>query len=135
MILGSDEYAALISHRERAFKSLYIFLVKKGAALKAAEPGTATILVFATPNPAEKDSLVTYNGESAKLAGEVGGCGLAELPIEEQLFGDCQAAMLAIGQYPDADAFKGVLASKAYEPLIPHRKRASKSLNVYTPTE
>ena len=87
-----------------------------------------TFIALGTPDPDQSDALKTYVEAAPKLLLAAGGVPVKRMKITETLLGEGGPATVFLMEFPSADAIKGVLASKEYQALIPHRDKGFKQV-------
>ena len=91
----------------------------------------ALLITLALPNPTEMETMGHYAERSFALASEYGAKVLARFSVTEHLYGTVPTAIVGIARFPSVETIKEMFDSDAYAPLIPHREKAIKVLNVY----
>ncbi len=81
-------------------------------------------VALGTLNPAEADAYQSYAGTAGPLLKEAGGRPRARMKVLEHLVGDPAPKTVMMMEFDSADAIRDVLASPAYQALVPLRDRA-----------
>ena len=82
------------------------------------------LIIIATINPSEKDSLTYYLQEMNKLYQEVGANQIKKYQITESLIGEETANLVSIMEFPNREAMEKVFKSEEYKKLVPYREKA-----------
>ena len=82
------------------------------------------LIIIATINPSETESLNYYMAEMNQLYSEVGAIPIDKYKVSETLIGEDQPNILAIIEFPNQEAIDKVFKSSKYKSLIPYRDKA-----------
>ena len=90
---------------------------------------SATLVVTATPNPDEMESMQEYLKGVMPLLLAAGGQLVKRLKVADVIKGD-PAGMAMVMDFPAGDAIADLFASEAYAALVPARDRGFTTMNV-----
>jgi len=132
-VFNSDEYKALLLHRDRAFSSLNIYVAQPGITSQAITSNKELLVTIAAPKMAEQETLNTYLQGAHALSKEYGINPIltAKFPIVEQLFGNCPASFIAFAESDKEGNLKSMFESEQYQQLISLRDKAFNSAEVF----
>ena len=82
------------------------------------------LIIIATINPTEKESLNYYLQQMNILYQEVGATPISKYKISEVLIGDNIPNLVSIMEFPNRESLDKVFKSEKYEALIPYRRKA-----------
>lgn len=91
----------------------------------------ATLVILATPNPANPDALGNYTAQAMPLLAAAGGRMSQRLGVAEQVAGDRQTAAVILMDFDTVEAARGVFAGAEYAALIPVRDEAFSQIDIY----
>lgn len=89
----------------------------------------ATLVVTATPNPAEMESVQSYLQGVMPLLLGAGGQLVKRLKVEGTILGN-SAGMVLVMEFKSADAIKAMFESNDYAELIPVRNKGFAEMNI-----
>ena len=126
----SEEYKVLIPYREKAFKSINLYISHPNQSV-AIEKDSEKAYQIVMGVPSDKEALGQYQQGAGPIAGKLGARPVAKVAIAETYMGDSPAAFMSIAEFANADDIKSFFSDEAYQPLVPLRDKALNELNVY----
>lgn len=89
----------------------------------------ATLIVTATPNPNEMESLQQYLTGVMPLLMQAGGQLVKRLKVEQVINGN-HSGMVLVMDFDSKEALSGMFASEEYKQLIPIRDKGFSQMNI-----
>ena len=129
-LLGSEDYQKLVPARDKALKSLNLYISQPGQVVPSLEADNRSLLITMAA-PADMEALQQYQQGAGPLSAKHGGKVLGKIAIAENFVGENPAAFLSIAEFPSDQAIKDFFNDEAYQSLIPLREKALSSLNLY----
>ncbi len=91
---------------------------------------SAFLLISGTPDPDKSVQLQEYVSKVMAIHAAAGGKAVGKYSISEQLVGDGGAKLMAIIEYPNAEAVRNVVESEAFNALNTLRDEVYLDLNL-----
>lgn len=89
-----------------------------------------TLIATAIPNPENMSDMKAYMEQAGPLFAALGASAPKRMKVQEVVAGD-PAAIVLVMDFPDRAAVSAMLASDAYQALIPVRSRGFKAMNIW----
>lgn len=89
-----------------------------------------TLLVTATPNPNEQESMQTYLTGVLPLLMGAGGQLVKRLKVQGAISGKPPYGMVSVMDFPDREKLEAMFASEAYAAILPARDKGFSTINI-----
>jgi len=93
------------------------------------------LMVEATPNPNDKEAMVSYLGQAPAITKKHGGVPVATYDVQSVMDDSDKAAVFAVISFPTRAAIGALFSDSAYLALIPERDRGFSHLRYYVVNE